>query len=106
MVRLFAYLFDLIVAFFLARLVNRVLRQFFGGPQSRFGGAGKRARAGRAPEREAVRGEMARDPVCGMFVSTELSHRLNQGGQTLHFCSQECLERYQRSEAQRSGTTG
>jgi len=102
MVRLFAYLFDLIVAFFLARLVNRVLRQFFGGPQSRFGGAGKRARAGR----EAVRGETARDPVCGMFVSTELSHRLNQGGQTLHFCSQECLERYQRSEARRSGTTG
>src|SRR5437764_3792070 len=106
MVRLFAYLFDLIVAFFLARLVNRVLRQFFGGPQSRFGGPGKGARAECAPEREAVRGEMARDPVCGMFVSTELSHRLNQGGQTLHFCSQECLERYQRSETKRLGTTG
>jgi YHS domain-containing protein len=106
MIRLFAYLFDLIVAFFLARLVNRVLRQFFGTPQSTFRSPGKRART--APEREAVRGEMARDPVCGMFVSTDLSpsHRLSQGGQTLHFCSQECLERYQRREARRSGTTG
>jgi len=41
-------------------------------------------------------GEMARDPVCGMFVSTELSHRLKWKGQTLHFCSAECLESYQR----------
>ena len=106
MVRLFAYLFDLIVAFFVARLVNRVLHQFFGGPQARSVGPGNRSRAGRPPERETVRGEMARDPVCGMFVSTDLSHRLDQGGQTLHFCSQECLERYQRSEARRSGTTG
>ena len=106
MVRLLAYLFDLIVAFFVARLVNRVLHQFFGGAQARSVGPGNRARAGRPPEREAVRGEMARDPVCGMFVSTELSHRLNQGGQTLHFCSQECLERYQKGVAQRSGTTG
>ena len=106
MIRLFAYLFDLIVAFFVARLVNRVLHQFFGGPQARSVGPGNRSRAG--PEREAVRGEMARDPICGMFVSTDLSpsHRLSQGGQTLHFCSQECLERYQRSGTQRSGTTG
>jgi YHS domain-containing protein len=40
-------------------------------------------------------GEMARDPVCGMFVSTEVSHRLKWKGQTLHFCSAECLQKYQ-----------
>ena len=42
------------------------------------------------------RGEMARDPVCGMFVSTELSHQLRQGTDKLHFCSRECLEKYQK----------
>ena len=36
---------------------------------------------------------------CGMFVSTEVSHRLTQGTQTLHFCSRECLERYQKEAA-------
>jgi YHS domain-containing protein len=41
-------------------------------------------------------GKMVRDPVCGMFVSTELSHQLTEQGQTLHFCSRECLERYQK----------
>jgi YHS domain-containing protein len=47
-----------------------------------------------------VRGETARDPVCGMFVSTELSHRLTRGKETLHFCSRECLERYEKNEPQ------
>jgi YHS domain-containing protein len=42
---------------------------------------------------------MARDPVCGMFVSTELSRRLNRGGQTLHFCSDECLEKFRRQKS-------
>ena len=42
------------------------------------------------------RGEMARDPVCGMFVSTELSQQLRRGLDTLHFCSRECLEKYQK----------
>jgi len=34
-----------------------------------------------------------------MFVSTELSHKLERGDQTIHFCSQECLERYQKNAA-------
>jgi YHS domain-containing protein len=42
------------------------------------------------------RGEMARDPVCGMFVSTELSQKLRRGGETLHFCSPSCLEKYEK----------
>jgi YHS domain-containing protein len=45
------------------------------------------------------RGEMARDPVCGMFVSTELSHQLRQGKDTLHFCSRECLDKFQKESA-------
>ncbi|HEX2713534.1 MAG TPA: hypothetical protein VHM88_15140 [Candidatus Acidoferrales bacterium] len=38
-----------------------------------------------------------RDPWCGTHVSPEISHRLEQGGQVLHFCSTECRERYQGS---------
>lgn len=48
------------------------------------------------PSAPSHRGEMARDPVCGMFVSTELSHQLRQGAETLHFCSAECREKYQK----------
>jgi len=31
-----------------------------------------------------------------MFVSTEVSQQLRRGGDTLHFCSRECLEKYQK----------
>ncbi len=50
-----------------------------------------------SPPATPHRGEMARDPMCGMFVSTELSHQLRQGAGTLHFCSRECLEKYRKN---------
>jgi YHS domain-containing protein len=49
-----------------------------------------------APAAGPHRGEMARDPVCGMFVSTELSQQLRRGADTVHFCSRECMEKYQK----------
>ena len=52
------------------------------------------------PSQPLIQGETARDPVCGIFVSTEVSYRLTEQGATLHFCSRECRERYQRESAQ------
>jgi len=93
MVRLLAYLFDLIVFVVLGKLVAMIIQRLFGAtPAVRQGTPGAAHR-----EDPAVRqGETVRDPVCGMFVSTELSHQLKLDGQTLHFCSRECLEQYQR----------
>jgi len=48
---------------------------------------------------EAAQGRTARDPVCGMFVSTEVSHRLVQGKEVLHFCSKHCLDSYEKRAA-------
>jgi len=92
MLRLLAYFFDLIFVIIIGRLLNRVARSFLG--VSRAGGDPRSA-----PGREHApiqSGATARDPVCGMFVSTELSHRLTREGETLHFCSQECLDQYQK----------
>jgi YHS domain-containing protein len=97
MLRLLAYLFDLIVVYVVARLLRRTFWQLFGTAQNPSAGSASRPGAGPRSARETSGGEMARDPICGMFVSTELSHRLNDRGQTLHFCSQECLARYQKA---------
>jgi YHS domain-containing protein len=53
----------------------------------------------RPPTQSLIEGRMARDPLCGMFVSTEVSQRLTEQGTTLHFCSPECLERYRKESA-------
>jgi Cu+-exporting ATPase len=98
MLRLLALLFDFIFVVVIVRLVNWIFRTAFGTPQSQPANprsAGNRSAGGRSHE-SVPKGQTARDPVCGMFVSTELSHKLEEGGQTLHFCSQECLERYQK----------
>jgi YHS domain-containing protein len=39
--------------------------------------------------------QLFRDPWCGTYVSAEISRKLQQDAQTLHFCSQECLARYE-----------
>ena len=49
-----------------------------------------------SPSSAPHRGEMARDPVCGIFVSTELPYQLWRGKDSLHFCSRECLEKFQK----------
>lgn len=93
MMRLLAYLFDLIVFVVIARLVGLIFQRLFGTPRA-FHWSSRGAAPQAAPDTR--RGETVRDPVCGMFVSTELSHQLKRDGQTLHFCSPECMERYQK----------
>jgi YHS domain-containing protein len=94
MLRLLSYLFEFIFVVIIGRLLNRAMRSTFHTPPANPGSP--RSAAGQA-DKAIQGGETVRDPVCGMFVSTELSHRLTTGAQTLHFCSQECLERYQKN---------
>lgn len=96
MVRVLIYLFDLIVVTIIGWIVARIMQRLF--RSATIHSTGPRASAPGA-SRPAIAGETARDPVCGMFVSTELSHRLTRGKETLHFCSRECLERYQSNAA-------
>jgi YHS domain-containing protein len=92
MIRLLDIIFDLIMFAAVARMLAGTVRRLFGSgapgfsPKERFS----------KPSSETVQGKTARDPVCGMFVSTELSHRLQWHGQLLHFCSEECLQQYRR----------
>jgi len=85
-----------ILALFL-KAMTRSLGSLFGSSRIhvRTSGAG----SPKAPAAMPHRGEMARDPVCGMFVSTELPHQLRRGKDSLHFCSRECLEKYQKDYA-------
>ena len=52
-----------------------------------------------APPQEVPRGPVPlhRDPLCGTYVSPEISFPMELPGQVLHFCSEECRARYQHS---------
>ena len=99
MARIIAYLFNLIFVVIVGWILSRVFRGLFGSPAARM--HSPRGGTVGGADQPAVHGQTARDPVCGMFVSTEVSHQLTRGNETLHFCSRECLERYQ-ANAQKS----
>lgn len=87
---------DLVFLIGVAWTLTRSVRSFLGRTNKGPRGAANSKSSRKAP---AVQGRTARDPLCGMFVSTEVSHRLVQGGETLHFCSQDCLEQYEKKAA-------
>jgi YHS domain-containing protein len=98
--RLLSYLLELLFLILVARMLGRALQGLFSPYLPRREG---RAVKGEPQNSSRMRtGKTERDPVCGMFVSTELSHRLVRGSETLHFCSHECLERYQKEMANAS----
>jgi|SRR5208337_4154097 len=93
--RLLSYFVELVFFIVVARMLGRALQGLFSPSPSR----GKDRTAERGSSSQERIGKTKRDPVCGMFVSTEVSHRLVRGSETLHFCSHECLERYQKETA-------
>jgi YHS domain-containing protein len=51
------------------------------------------------PESSSPSIRLYRDPVCGTYVSPEISIKLEKSGQITHFCSAECRERHGRPTA-------
>jgi len=49
-------------------------------------------------ERLAEGDELVKDPVCHTYVVLSRAVTRQLGGETLHFCSQECALRYARGE--------
>jgi YHS domain-containing protein len=66
--------------------VSEVMRP--GAPSS--GPAG----AARSPNQVPLTGELKKDPVCGTYIATATSIKEKVGSQTVHFCSQECRDKY------------
>jgi len=95
MLRLLASLFEFVLVVLVGRLLGNAVERLWGGARTR--GGFRPANSPANSPRPKVGGRMAPEPVCGTFVSTELSHPLERGGETLHFCSRDCRERYEKT---------
>jgi YHS domain-containing protein len=49
-----------------------------------------------APPQEQSAGELKKDPVCGTFVAAASSIKTTVKGETIHFCSTACRDKYRR----------
>jgi YHS domain-containing protein len=78
-----------VVPLLLLWLARGIFRSLFGGMNSQV--ATKPVRP--APPVSAG-GELRKDPVCGTYVSADTSVTKRIDGQTVHFCSPACRDKY------------
>jgi YHS domain-containing protein len=53
--------------------------------------------AAREPQerfKNVAKGDMVRDPVCGMYMDPRLAIRVDQGKGSFFFCSADCKEKF------------
>lgn len=77
-----------ILAFTLVRAVLRSIFQAFNTTS-----AAPQPSPRQAPTVRAG-GELKKDPVCGIYVSTAASVTRKVDGELVHFCSKECRDKY------------
>ncbi len=96
-------MFRAIFYLLLAVVVITVLRSIIGivlkgvaeamKPGSTAQGSGAR-RTGHPPGQVPLTGELKKDPVCGTYIAAATSIQEKVGGQTFHFCSPACRDKY------------
>jgi YHS domain-containing protein len=66
-----------------ARLFTQTFRRPAGSPPP-----------GHQPLNSEIGGELKQDPVCGTFVPTSASIKKTVNGETVHFCSVVCRDKF------------
>ena len=91
---MFRLIFYLLVTVFLITVVRGVWGVVLRGI-SQVLSAGQPSQAKRAqPSGVPLSGELKKDPSCGTYISAATSIKQNVGGETHHFCSAECRDKY------------
>ncbi|MEO8593343.1 MAG: hypothetical protein ABI759_08475 [Candidatus Solibacter sp.] len=82
---------EILLPLFLFALVRSVLRELF---RKNRNVTRQPAQPPAAPPPVFAGGELKKDPVCGTYVSAGASVTRTVNGELLHFCSQECRDKY------------
>lgn len=79
----------IILILILAYIIYRLLR-----PKKRVEEKGGHVEDGRRGPSIPTEEAMVKDPWCNIYVPSSQSIKLNVNGKALHFCSEECREKY------------
>lgn len=90
MFRLLGYLILALFGITLLRMVIGVVTKMFASSMSGNDAPKANARRTQVP----AGGVLQKDPVCGTFVPEQGAVKLNAGGETHYFCSEECLRKF------------
>ncbi len=57
-------------------------------------GSGTQGTGARPSNQVPLTGELKKDPVCGTYIAAATAIKEKVGGETFHFCSQQCRDKY------------
>jgi YHS domain-containing protein len=57
-------------------------------------GSGAQQTGARPSNQVPLTGELKKDPVCGTYIAAATAIKEKVGGETYHFCSQGCRDKY------------
>jgi len=85
------WLIRLVLFLIVLTLVRSLVARLF-NPQ----GTQRRSRPSRRPAgtKHTIEGHMVKDPQCGIYVATDLAITAKSKNQTLHFCSEDCRDKF------------
>ena len=95
--RFFRYVFWAVVTAAVAWIVRKAFQRAAGLQNTNVRGHVQPNGPMQGPKR------LVRDPVCGTYVVEDISYSLMQGGESLHFCSQNCMKHYQEANRLAAG---
>ena len=88
---IFYLLLTVVVITVLKSIIGIVLR---GVSEAMKPGSNTPGAAPRVGNQVPLTGELKKDPVCGTYIAAATSIKEKVGGQTFHFCSPECRDKY------------
>ena len=95
-------MFRFLVTFFIAFFAMIALRLLLSPRRSRRhrGGSGAGDAGDDRYPQAGNRGALVKDPQCGLLLDPTIARQARVGGQTLHFCSEECLNAYRQEHGE------
>jgi YHS domain-containing protein len=93
---MFRAIFYLLITVVVITVLKKIIGIVLGGvAEAMKPGSAPQGTGGPRPAQQVpLTGELKKDPVCGTYISAATSVKEKVAGQTFHFCSQECRDKY------------
>ena len=91
---MFRAIFELLVTVVVIYFLRAVMRTVFKGFGDMMNPNANPPAQSRTTNQVPLTGELKKDPSCGTYISAATSIKETVGGETLHFCSKQCRDKY------------
>jgi YHS domain-containing protein len=91
---MFRFIFYLLVTVFVISVLKGIVGIFLKGMAAAMKPDAGAPGPARPSNQVPLTGELKKDPVCGTYIAAASSVKENVAGQTVHFCSAQCRDKY------------